>query len=327
MLLPILLAGLLAGPSQRAELEVDPWPCEVVRVVDGDTLHVRRAGALEKLRLLSVDTEEKIAGRPSGSPLKPETVFGEETAHWAPAFFEDLAPEGAAATVRLGFPGGREEYDVYGRLLCHVVLPDGRDYNLLLVETGRSPYFNKYGNSRCSHDAFVRAQRRARAARLGIWDPRTNRARTPGAPEARRPYDRLLPWWQARAEAIDAFRERRAAEPARVVAADDEEAVRAAFGGGADVTVFGAIERFYEERDGSLTVRFRGTRAHALRATVPAILRGGAVETMLRASSVELRQNYLFVEGRLVEGPRGPLLIPAGAEAWRLAGPEPGSGG
>ena len=51
---------------------------EVAKVVDGDTIHVMRNGELEKLRLLSVDTEEKLSGR-SFSPSKPETIFGQET--------------------------------------------------------------------------------------------------------------------------------------------------------------------------------------------------------------------------------------------------------
>ena len=41
------------------------------------------------------------------------------------------------------------------------------------MEKGKSPYFNKYGNSRICHEAFGAAQERARSARLGIWDPRT----------------------------------------------------------------------------------------------------------------------------------------------------------
>jgi hypothetical protein len=80
-----------------------------------------------------------------------------------------------------------EERDVYGRLLCHLILPDGRNFNLLLVELGKSPYFNKYGNDLICHQAFVDAQARARKAQKGIWDPKTNVPKTEGAPSARRP--------------------------------------------------------------------------------------------------------------------------------------------
>src|SRR5262245_30416787 len=175
-------AAAPAAPVLRAEATA-----EVVKVVDGDTLDVRLDGATVALRLLSVDTEEKISGRAGGSPSKPQTVFGQETMLWAQELFASFPQP---VVVGLVFPEGRR-LDVYGRLLCHVLLPDGRDYNLLLVELGKSPYFDKYGNSLVEHEAFARAQAAARAAKLGIWDPATNRARTPGAPSAVRPYAEL----------------------------------------------------------------------------------------------------------------------------------------
>jgi len=298
---------------------------EVVRVVDGDTIHIERDGRLEKLRLLSVDTEEKITGRPALSDTKPETVYGQESADWAKAFFEDLAGEGAAPRVGLRFPGDVEARDVYGRLLCHVILPDGRDFNLLLVELGRSPYFNKYGNSLICHDEFVRAQERARAEELGIWNPETNRARTPGAPEARRPYERLLPWWNARAEAVERFRREAAEAPEPLVAADDPAALAEAFAlaredPGLRVTVFAEIDRTFDETDGSLTVLLRtGDKDNAVRVPVPADARAER-GPFLDGLREEFRQNYLRVDGRLVRGPRGYRLEhPSG---WRLAGPE-----
>jgi len=295
---------------------------DVVKVVDGDTIHISMDGELEKLRLLSVDTEEKISGSLRGSPSKPETVFGQETTIWAQELFAGLAEDGEPTRVRLRFPAGPRERDVYGRLLCHVILPDGRDFNLLLVELGKSPYFNKYGNSRISHAAFVRAQKNARALELGIWNPETNRARTAGAPEVLRPYERLLPWWEARAQAIEGFRERHAADPTGVIAADSSEDVDAALTRcQADpeyrVRLFGSIERFYEEQDGSLTVRFRSD----LRASLSASERGGGLERMLRASTREFRQNYVYVAGRITRGSRGARLVTDRPEDWRLADP------
>jgi len=307
-----------AGPLQQAAA-AGPL-VSVVKVVDGDTLHVLRDGRLEKLRLLSVDTEEKISGQGRGSPLKPETVFGHETMLWAQELFAGLAEGDEPARVRLLFPEGEERRDVYGRLLCHVVLPDGRDYNLLLVELGKSPYFNKYGNSLLRHDDFVRAQAAARERKLGIWNPATNRARTPGAPSAMRPYELLLPWWQERAAAVDGFRRRRAADPLHFVAADDPAALAAALEHGERVEVFGTIERFFEEDDGSLTARFHsGARDDAFRAVVGPHLRAGGLEALLRRSTEELRQNYLWVDGRVTRGERGFRIEADERRAWRLA--------
>ena len=173
---------------------------DVEKVVDGDTVHILRNGKLEKLRLSCVDTEEKFATN-STDPTKPSTVFGEECAQWAMEFFAALAKPGEKPKVGLKFAGDREERDVYGRLLCHLILPDGRNFNLLLVELGKSPYFNKYGNDLVCHELFVAAQSRARNAKRGIWDSQVNVPKTEGARSAKRPYEQLLPWWDARAEA------------------------------------------------------------------------------------------------------------------------------
>jgi endonuclease YncB( thermonuclease family) len=301
----------------RAEVTV-----EIVKVVDGDTLHVLLEGEVVPLRLLSVDTEEKISGRPLSSPTKPQTVFGEETARWAREFFAQL---GRPARIGLAFPEGRRR-DTYGRLLCHVLLPDGRDFNLLLVELGKSPYFNKYGDSLVAHQDFVRAQTAARAARIGLWDPATNRARTPGAPSAVRPYERLLPWWEARAAAVAGFRARAAREPETVFSHEDAPGLQRAFelcreDPALRVTVFGAIEHFFDEDDGSLTVLLRSGDEHtALRASLPAARRA-EIEPVVRASTGEFRQNYLYATGRMERNGRGFCLTGTAPTDWRLSEP------
>src|SRR6186997_2626120 len=75
---------LTAQSRPRAAHEVPPTELfEIERFVDGDTIHVRRNGEVEKLRLLSVDTEERMGPGHASSATKPSTVFGEETALWA----------------------------------------------------------------------------------------------------------------------------------------------------------------------------------------------------------------------------------------------------
>ncbi|HVS12171.1 MAG TPA: thermonuclease family protein [Planctomycetota bacterium] len=305
---------------------------EVVEVVDGDTLHVLRGGRLEKLRLASVDTEEKLSSGASRDPLKPRTVFGEECALWAKRFFADLAEDGARPKVGLLFPdaaaaGGersREARDVYGRLLCHVILPDGRDFNLLLVQLGKSPYYNKYGNDLLCHEAFVAAQREARARKIGIWDPRTNRPRTAGAPRARRDYARLLAWWEARAQAVEAYRARRADNPAGTADAEDPASLSAAARSGDEVAVFCSVDRLFDERDGSLTVLMRAVEPErALRVSLAAERRGAFDAHELARRSEPFRQNYLWAHGRLERDRRGWRMEVSEPSRLALAGPEP----
>ena len=319
LLLPLVLQAPAPAPAPTLRPEVT---VEVVRVVDGDTLVVALDGAETTLRLLAVDTEEKIMGRASASPSKPETVFGEETMLWAKAFFAEL---GHPPRVGLAFPEGRK-LDAYGRLLAHVLLPDGRDFNLLLVELGKSPYFTKYGYSTVNHEAFVAAQERARSAQLGIWNPATNRAKTPGAPSAIRPYDKLLPWWDARARALADFRARKAREPDHFFEPDERvELERALALCAADparrVTLLVTAERFYEEKDGSLTALLvPGNPATALRAELPPATRK-ALERELRVSTAEFVQNYWLLEGHLTRHERGTVVTATRRSDWSRAEP------
>src|SRR5262245_53410026 len=91
-------SGLLALLQTAGEQRIRPEAsAEVTRVVDGDTLDVLLDGEEVTLRLLSVDTEEKISGLPLSSPTKPQTVFGQETALWAKELFASFEPP-----VRIG---------------------------------------------------------------------------------------------------------------------------------------------------------------------------------------------------------------------------------
>jgi hypothetical protein len=208
------------------------------------------------------------------------------------------------------------------RLLGHVVLDDGRDFNLLLVELGKSPYFDKYGRSRICHQAFVTAQASAQAAGRGIWNPTTNAAVTPGAPSARRPYELLLPWWRARGDAVERFRELQAEHPDTVVDAEVPAQLQAALERGQPVRVFGSIFETFDEADGSWTLLFRAPGGErALRVSVPADHRAALAALELERTREDYRQNYLWVEGTVTSGPRGYRITCDEADRIRVAEP------
>ncbi|MDF1800030.1 MAG: thermonuclease family protein [Planctomycetota bacterium] len=301
---------------------------EVVKVVDGDTIHIQRGGKVDKLRLLSVDTEEKLSGRPF-EPSKPETLFGEEAKLWAIDFFAGLADEDGKTRVGVAFPKGEEAYDVYGRLLCHVILPDGTDFNLKLVEEGWSPYFPKYGYSRICHAAFLEAEARAKAAELGVWSPEVNKPANPADPWHKRDYDRLVPWWHARGEAVQGFRMRDETMPGSVVSAEDPEglaeAVERSAASGYLTSVFGSVDRTFEESDGSLTLLFRsaGEDAVEFRGKVPQRLRADYAHLALEDRNLGERQNYLYVVGKPVQGERGIEVTVTDQHSVQLGAPDP----
>jgi endonuclease YncB( thermonuclease family) len=193
--------GLIIGEAYRLPDDA---------VVDGDTIRVE--GIDGSLRLLSIDTEEKLRGKADRAaaakdfekylrdkrgdgarPGKPGTPMGELASEFAKSFLED------SEVVRLERDDPKEIRGHYRRLLAYVfVRKAGRwmSYNLESVRAGMSPYFTKYGYSHRFHDDFVHAQAQAREAKRGIWSQDA---------EGYGDYDERTAWWNARADFIRAF--------------------------------------------------------------------------------------------------------------------------
>jgi len=143
-----------ADPAAAAEAGggARTGPYEVLRVVDGDTLHVRIPGSPtpdERVRLLRVNTPER------GQP-------GYERATAC------LIALTAGKRVELEWErSGVAERDEYGRLLAYVHA-DGALVNEELVRQGFSRFFTKYGGGRLA-DRFRAAEEEARVAKRGLW--------------------------------------------------------------------------------------------------------------------------------------------------------------
>jgi micrococcal nuclease len=129
---------------------------QVVSVVDGDTLHIRMNGSRESLRLVGIDAPEsrdnpKLHRDSGGDPGRAETIL--EAGRRSTAFVYSVLKPGDWVGVELDSQGR----DKYGRLLGTVILPDGRNLNQLLVETGhaRRRYFKqKAAASSCEQRRF-----------------------------------------------------------------------------------------------------------------------------------------------------------------------------
>ncbi|MBK9384577.1 MAG: thermonuclease family protein [Planctomycetes bacterium] len=298
--LAALIASALPALAQDPPAPTSSAPrvaTTLARVIDGDTLHVLRAGKLEKLRLLGVDTEEV---RDNGPGSKPVTGLGRA----ASAHMKELLrcdekgqprADVAPATIELEFEGGLEERDTFARLLCYAWF-EGRNLNLHLVETGFSPYFTKYGYSKAHHAALAAAQERARAERRGIFGERA-----PG--DAGRDYTAMLAWWNARADALRDTAEE-LARPEGWIDVRDAARLRERASTGADAegeprTVFGAILAVRVERE-RIVVELEATTAFPC--TVewrgsPVDL--GEVARLLQHGS-EGASNFVTARGKLV---------------------------
>lgn len=215
-------------------------------VVDGDTIRV--VGLEDSIRLLGLDTEEKIRGRRDRAaieadfdgylvakrgdrprPVKAATPIGDEASAFAEAFFA------GAETVRLERDDPRALRGRFGRALAYAfVSRDGKwvSYNIECVRAGLSPYFTKYGYSRRFHNQFARAEQEARDAQRGIWDP-----------EARHydDYEERKAWWDARANFIQAFDHESASNDDHVLLTHADAETRLEKMLGKEVTVLGTV--------------------------------------------------------------------------------------
>ncbi len=135
--------GVIAEPA-HAGREADL----VERVVDGDTIELRRAG---KVRFIGVDTPEVYGG---------VECYGRK----ASAYTKKLLPEGERAEYRAGV----DPRDRYDRLLAYVYAPGGRMVNATLVREGYAQPLTIPPNVDFA-DLFVRLGREAREAGRGLW--------------------------------------------------------------------------------------------------------------------------------------------------------------
>lgn len=161
-----LCAGLACASSAVLTLQVVPneaWAGDVAfhsagvasqvgnlirgraRVVDGDTLDI----AGQRVRLEGID-----------APEINQSCVGNSERQW-------LAGRAAAAALSRWVRGHavtcrRTGYDVYGRALANCRAGD-RDLNAAMIEGGLAWAFRKYSRT------YVREERRAREARLGVW--------------------------------------------------------------------------------------------------------------------------------------------------------------
>jgi micrococcal nuclease len=147
--LPLLLLPLLVlAPAAQGQ----PAEGIVIRVVDGDTIYVKLADRVEKIRYIGMNTPE------IHHPTKGEVPGGRE-----------------AAETNKRLVGGKRvrlELDVrtrdrYGRLLAYVWVDDVM-VNAEMLRLGYAQVMTVPPNVR-HQELFVKLQREARDAGRGLW--------------------------------------------------------------------------------------------------------------------------------------------------------------
>lgn len=155
----LVVVAVTAGGCRRAgpvpAAGAAPGTATVARVVDGDTIRVRLAGAEERVRLIGIDTPET-----HGKGGLRE-CFGVE----ATRRLEALLPSGTAVRLVRDVEGR----DRYGRLLAYVYRSsDSLFVNLAMAREGFATTLT-YPPNVAHADEFVAAVRAARQAGIGLW--------------------------------------------------------------------------------------------------------------------------------------------------------------
>lgn len=129
IIMSLLLLAAAVSPA-------DDLAADVVKVVDGDTVHVKikSTGIKEKVRIIGLDTPELH------HPRKPVQYFAREAKVQAEKLLK-------GKTIALKFDqanAAKGHRDRYGRLLAHVILPDGKYFAERMILDGFAHAYVKY---------------------------------------------------------------------------------------------------------------------------------------------------------------------------------------
>lgn len=149
--------GIGAGPPDEASAGSsvpDLLTARVVGVADGDTIRVRLGGAVERVRVIGLDTPEVDEAN------RIPACYGAEATAFAVATL-------GARTVTLETDPTQDERDRFGRLLAHVLVGD-RLYAAAAIEGGYGIHYVYDEPSR--HAAELQAaEDAARREGAGLW--------------------------------------------------------------------------------------------------------------------------------------------------------------
>ena len=152
---PLALLGLILALATSSAAGGQVFSATVVRVVDGDTIHVRFNDRTEKVRYIGMDTPE------THHPTRGEEPGGRE----ATAVNRRLV-EGKTVQLELDV----QERDRYRRLLAYVYVGNLM-VNAELVRLGYAQVMTIPPNVKHA-SLFVKLQREARDAGRGLWASR-----------------------------------------------------------------------------------------------------------------------------------------------------------
>ena len=157
---PKIESGVV-GESLLANEEIRKSPTyQVLKVVDGDTIHISYNGKDEKVRFIGLDTPE------TKDPRKPIQCFGREATAKMTEFAENK-------NIRLEFDKTQGERDKYGRILAFVYNEDNKNLAYEMIRQGYGNEYTYNSNPYKYQNEFKEAARKAREENKGLWAENT----------------------------------------------------------------------------------------------------------------------------------------------------------
>ncbi len=153
-------AGTPLVAPQKEETKTQPIISEtysVIRVVDGDTLVIKKDGAEIKVRLIGLNTPEIV------DPRRIVECFGKEASARAKEIL-------TGQMVKIETDPTQSVYDKYARLLAYVYLADGTNFNEQMIREGYGHEYT-YNTPYLYQKEFKQAEEYARTHELGLWKP------------------------------------------------------------------------------------------------------------------------------------------------------------
>jgi endonuclease YncB( thermonuclease family) len=129
----------------------------VYEIIDGDTFKVRMNGKIEPIRILWLDTPEKLTIRTGY-----EECYWKEASEYAWKLLH-------RKTIRLVSDKTQGYRDKYSRILAHAYLPNGELFSAKMIEGGYG-FRYVYGKKVTNEDTSLKtAEKNAKTANIGVW--------------------------------------------------------------------------------------------------------------------------------------------------------------
>lgn len=148
-----LRVGWLRPIDTKTFMHLQPGSYEVKQFLDGDTVTVDMGGTIETIRFIGIDTPE------THKPNTPVQCYGPAAA----AYTKNRIGNQKIKLVSDSLTTNRDRYD---RLLRYVILEDGINLNLELVQKG---YAFAYAFPFAKSSDFNTAMEQAQTTKAGLW--------------------------------------------------------------------------------------------------------------------------------------------------------------